>query len=243
MNHTLTILLYTSLAAAAAGLGALPLRGRKRVPLRWLGWANAIAAGLMFGAAYALLLTGLELQPTLMTMGALAGAAFVSWSHAFSGTTELELNQLDESSGEYGYQVVTVQTLHSGSEGVAIGAAAIIDIRLGVLLALTFGVHNVAEGVVLCSILRSRGVDLVRAATLAVMTNGSQVLMAVATYAVFASAPSVLPLVIGFGAGSMVYLALVELLPEAYEQAGPASIGLLTSLVIGVMALLQGAFL
>ena len=64
MDPTLTVLTFGSLAAGAAALGAVPLIGRERLPIVWIGWANALAAGLMLGAAYALMVTGLELKPT-----------------------------------------------------------------------------------------------------------------------------------------------------------------------------------
>jgi hypothetical protein len=43
MDQTITVLLYASLAAASAGLGVVPLLGRRRLPVGWLGVASAVA--------------------------------------------------------------------------------------------------------------------------------------------------------------------------------------------------------
>ena len=213
MDATLTVLLYSSLAATAAGLGAVPLTGRRRVPITRLGWANAVAAGLMLGAAYALIVDGIAGDTVLGSAGAILGVLFVFSTHRFAGTSELDLNRLDDQSPDYGYKVVTIQTLHSGPEGVAIGVAAIQDIRFGIFVALSFAVHNVAEGMVLCAVLRSRGIGLMHAAVLAIITNVNQVLLAIVTLAILTSAPVLLPVALGFAVGALVYLVMVELLP------------------------------
>lgn len=240
MNDVLTILLVSSLAALAAALGTLPLAGRDRLPTVWLGWANAVAAGLMLGAAYALAIDGFEVRPVFAAAGALLGVVFVWWTHRFAGTAELPLNELGRQAPEYGYQVMTIQTMHSASEGVAIGVAAVVDLTFGVFMAFTFAIHNVAEAMVLSAVLRSRGVATGQAATLSVVTNVSQVLLAVVTLSVVTAAPGILELAIGFAVGTLVHLVMVELLPEAYRQAGDPSIAVLTSVAVGVIALIQG---
>jgi hypothetical protein len=60
LDPTLSVLAFSSFAAFAAGLGSLPHQALlRRLPLRPLGWCNALAAGLMLGVAYALLDVGL----------------------------------------------------------------------------------------------------------------------------------------------------------------------------------------
>ncbi len=240
MDPTLTVLLFSSLAAASATLGAIPLALRDRAPVRWIGWANAMAGGLMLGAAYALSDTGLERAPVQSALGALAGILFSAWTHRVSGTEELDLNRLDETDPVYGYKVLLVNTLHSASEGVAIGIAMVASLPFGIFVALAIAVHNIPEGTILCEVLRSGGVRLREAASLAVATNVSQILLAVVTFAVVSAAPGLLPAVLGFAIGALVYLVLVELLPESYRQAGPTTIAIVTTVAIGMLVLLHG---
>ena len=239
MDPTLTVLLYSSLAAAAGALGALPLLVRGRLPVVGIGWANALAAGLMLGAAYALLVVGVDRVMFSGAAGALLGIGFVYWTHWVSGTAELDLNRLEETSEAYGYKVLLIGAYHSAAEGIAIGVAMAVDVPFGIFMALAIAVHNIPEGTVLCSIVASRGVRHRDAAGLAVATNVSQVLLAVVTFAIVAAAPSVFPWVLGFAVGALVYLVMAELLPECYRQAGPTSIALVTIVAMGIVVLLS----
>lgn len=240
MDPILTVLLFSSLAAAAALLGVLPLAGRQQMPVHWIGWANATAAGLMLGAAYALSETGFELRPVETALGALLGIGFSAWTHQVSGTENLDLNSLSGTDTPYGYKILLINCLHSASEGVAIGIAMAASLPFGIFVALAMAAHNIPEAAILWAVLRNRGVRLSHGAGLAVLTNGSQVLLAVATFGVVTAAPVLVPAVLGFALGALVYLALVELLPESYREAGHTSIAIVTTVAVSIVVLLHG---
>lgn len=233
--------MYATAAAGAAGFGALPLvvRGRLPLALPWIGWANAVAAGVMLGVAYALLDAGMAVAAPRVAGGALLGIAFVALTHRATGTGDLDLNRLDETRPEYGYQVLLVNALHAAAEGVAIGAAMALAPAFGAFTAAAIALHNVPEATVLCAILTARGVRRRDAASLAVVADLHQILLAVVTFAVVAAAPAVLPWAVGFAVGALIYLVLAELLPESYRQAGRTSIALATILAMGIVVLLD----
>jgi zinc transporter ZupT len=239
VNPTLVVLASSAAAAVAAVLGAGPFLFRKALPIGQIGWANAGAAGMMLGAAYILLIAGLPRGHAAVAAGALIGIAFVALTHTLSGTDDLDLNSLDDMSPAYGYQVLFVNTLHSASEGVAIGAAMALDLPLGIFMALAMAVHNIPEATVLCAILTGRRVALANAAGLAVVTNLSQMLLAVVTFAIVTAAPSTLPWALGFAVGALIQLVMAELLPQSYHQAGHRSIALVAALAMGIVVLLQ----
>jgi len=241
MAPTLTLLLYASLAAGATVFGALPLIRREQIPTRWIGWANALAAGLMLGAAYALSKAGRHDQPLELALGAVLGVLFIFWTHRVSATEELDLNRLSESDPVYGYQVLLVSTLHAASEGVAIGVAMAVSPSFGLFMAVSIGVHNIPEGTILCAVLRSRGMRLGEAAGLAMAANVSQVLLALVAHGLVVAAPQMLPAAGGFAIGSLIYLVLVELLPESYREAGATSIAIVTTVAMGALVLLSEA--
>jgi zinc transporter ZupT len=240
LDPTLFVLLSSAVAALMAGLGPLPLLGRDRLPTVAIGWANALAAGLMLGPAYLLMAAGLAYLPTSGALGAVLGIGFVWLTHHAAGTEDLDLNQRERVSDVYGYQVMLINTLHSAWEGVAIGAAMGVGLPFGAFMAVAIGVHNVPEATVLSAILRERGVRGGQAAMLSIATDVPQVLMAVVVFSVVRAAPAFLPWSIGFAFGSLVYLVLAELLPQCYRQAGRTSMALVTLVAMGMVVLLGG---
>jgi ZIP family zinc transporter len=240
MHPTIVVLMFSSVAAGAAALGVIPLLGREEPPQLLLGWANALAAGLMLGLAYALTMVETSQGPWPWALGAVLGVVFIHLSHSAAGTGELDLNRLREADPSYGYRILLVHALHSGSEGLAIGAASASNLSLGVFVALATAVHNIPEAMVLGAVLKGQGLRLRDVAGLGVISNASLVLTAVATFAVLTAAPGYLPWVLGFAMGALLDLVLVELLPESYRQAGHTSIAVVSSATMVMVVLLQG---
>lgn len=246
MDRTLLILALSSAASVTAALGVLPLLGRRALPRAWVGWGNAIAAGMMLGAAYMFSTieptawaTGPVRVEVLQAIGALLGVFWIYGTHVVVGTAGVELNEARAEDPVHGYRILMVGGLHSASEGLAMGVAMVVDLRFGVLVAATLAVHNIPEGTVLAAVLRGRGLNLSQTAGLAVATNITQILLAVATYSILVAAPSTLPWMLGFAVGALVQLVLLELLPESYREAGHTSIALVTVVALGFIVLLQ----
>lgn len=237
-DPTLAVLLYSGLALLSAGFGAIPVAFRQRLPRSWLGWANAVAAGLMLGVAYILMAAGLPRMPAVGAAGALLGIAFLYWTHGVAGTQELDLDRLGDPAPDYGYRLLLVNTLHAAPEGIAIGVAMTLSPSLGVFMALAIAVHNVPEAAVLAAVLKSRGLTLFQAAGAAMATRISQVLFAVTTFAVVVAAPALAPWALGVAVGALLYLVMAELLPHSYRQAGHTGIALVAIVAMGMVVLL-----
>lgn len=240
MDPVLLLLLCSSAAAVAAPLGVLPLKSPGQTPERWIGWANALAAGFMLGNGMVLAEAGLEHPPLQGALGALAGVGLVYLVHAASGTAELDLNRVDETPADYGYKIVFVSTLHAALEGVAIGVAMFHSVPLGVWVALSMGAHNAPEGTVLGTVLMAKGASRPQAALIAAASNVGQVFLAISAYAVISAAPGVFPVAVGFSVGTLVFLTLSEPLPHAYGRSGTTGIAVVTSVAMGVVVLFGG---
>ena len=241
MQPVLLLLLCSTLAAGAAAFGALPSLLGQRVPMTGLGWANAIAAGLMLAAAFVLTAEAVSRSLMGFGLGALGGILFVHWARFFFLTEDLDLGQLEKTDDTYGYQVLLAGGLHAATEGVGMGAAMAVDRTLGIFVAVAMALHNIPEATVLTAIFRARKASSARSATLGVFANSTQPLMAVSTYAIVAAAPAFLPWSLGLAAGAFIYLVMVDLLPESYKQAGPVTIALGSILAMVAFALMHGA--
>lgn len=244
-DPVLVVLLFSAVAAATAAGGAVPFLALGRVPMRTLGMAYALASGLMLGAGYLLLEAGLKDKghsAVVLMSGAALGVLYTYWTHWFSRTGEMESIPSGEIPPGLGYKIVLLNALHSASEGVAIGAGMALSTRMGVFLALSLAVHNIAEAVTLTSVLLRREVRLGEAALLCVITNVPQILLAVTAFAVVSAARGLLPWALGFAAGALAYLVLTELLPDSYRQASHTWVAAAVSFSTGMVILLKGFF-
>lgn len=244
----LNVLLYSALAAAVAALGALPFtRGGTPRPI-WIGGASALAAGLMLGAGYLLIDRGLEHNAWIALTGGAAGVLYTLGARAFSGLDDLE--PLDETSDDLssempdsGSRVLLQHGLHAAAEGVAIGVAMTLELRLGIFVALALAVHNIGEAMALTGELRQRGISAGRAARLAVAINLPQPVLALAAFALGPALAALLPGALGFAAGALVFLVLTELIPEAYQRSSQALVALLVSGTAAAVILFESFFL
>ncbi len=238
----LTVLLFSSLAAALAAVGTIPFCCREEVPLSWVGWAYALASGLMLGAGYILTAGNLGQSAVPVVIGAGLGVGYTYWTHVYSGTDELETDPEEPPGADYSVKFILQSAMHSASEGLAIGVAMVVDLRLGIFMALALAVHNVAEAMVLTDVLRKRKNTLGNAAGMAIVTNVPQVLLAIVAFAVTPAIDGFLPWAVGFASGALVYLVITELLPSAYERAGRTGIAFIVSFATGGVVLLKGFF-
>jgi zinc transporter ZupT len=115
-----------------------------------------------------------------------------------------------------------------------------VSLPFGIFVALAMALHNVPEATALAAALRDQGVRLAHAASLGIVANTSQVLLAVASFAVVRAAPDALPWALGFAMGALIYLVLAELLPQSYRQAGRTTIAAVTLLAMATVVLVGG---
>jgi ZIP family zinc transporter len=249
----LNVLLYSVLAAVLAVLGVLPfaLGGRPRAV--WIGGAGALAAGLMLGAGYLLMDRGLDLGTWASVAGGGIGVLYTLAARLFTGVGDLDEEREEAaerkdlaaatSSAEDRIPLLLLQHgLHAAAEGIAIGVAMTLHLRLGIFVALALAIHNIGEAMALSDLLRRRDVSTGRAAGLAVVINLPQPVLALAAFALGPVLTGFLPAALGFAAGALVFLVLTELVPEAYPQAGKGVVAFLLAASAGAVVLLESFF-
>ena len=222
IDQFIQLAIWSVLAALAAGLGPFFI-GRKD-----LGWANAFAAGMMLGAAYLVMSAGLESAPITASIGAALGILATFTIHVLLGV------------GSRPVIAYTSSAVHSAPEGVAIGAAMALSAEFGFFVVLTFAIHNISESAGVISELEAGGLKRSRATLLAIGARATQILLALVAFYVATLSATALAATLGFAFGSLVYLCIAELLPEAYHTAGRTSIAVVASVAAGVVALLGG---
>ncbi|MEK9502688.1 ZIP family metal transporter [Gaopeijia maritima] len=233
---------YALLTALATGLGALPFLFVRTLSDRFVSYANAIAAGLMVGASFGLVSEG-TLHGRLDTLGgAVLGVLFILATQRLLGGYDEEKLVFGAATGESARKVLlmlVVMTVHSFSEGVAVGVSFGGGMTLATLITAAIAIHNVPEGVAITAVLRPQGVSVPRAAGWSIVSSLPQPIMAVPAFLFVEAFRPALPWGLGFAAGAMLFMVLVELLPEAFDQGRRSDVALLTTVAIISMVLFQ----
>ncbi|MFQ5889022.1 MAG: ZIP family metal transporter [Gemmatimonadota bacterium] len=239
MYLALIVLLYGLITALATGLGAVPFVFVRSISPRVVAFANAVAAGLMLGACFGLLAEGTGYGGWQTIGGANLGVVFILITQRWLARHDLRFGAMGGRSARRMVLMVLVMTVHSFSEGVAIGASFGGGMGLATLITGAIAVHNIPEGLAISAVLRPRGAGIFACAGWSVFSSLPQPLMAVPAFLFVDAFAPALPYGIGFAAGAMIFMVFLELLPEAYEQAPKPAIGLVTCLTLVAMLLFQ----
>jgi zinc transporter ZupT len=239
MTPTFAVLAYGMASALATALGALPFALVRRLSPRVVAASNAIASGLMLGACFGLVAEGTVLGAWQTGLGGLLGVAFIMATERWLASHDVEFGEVRGAGARRMILIVIVMTVHSIAEGVAIGAAFAGGVTLAMMITAAIAVHNVPEGLAISSVLRPQGASLVACAWWSLFSSLPQPLVAVPAFLFVDAFAPALPWSLGFAAGAMVFMVLVELLPEAYEEGRRGTISLLVSLSIIAMVAFQ----
>jgi zinc transporter ZupT len=242
MSDWVLVFLYALATALATGLGALPFLFVRQVSDRVVGFSNAIAAGLMLGASFGLVSEGIGHGEWETMGGVFVGVVFILATQRFlSGYDEDEL-VFGAARGESARKMMllmVVMTVHSFSEGVAVGVSFGGGVTLATVITVAIAVHNIPEGVAITAVMRPRGVSVAKCAGWSVVSSLPQPLMAVPAFLFVEAFRPALPWGLGFAAGAMVFMVLEELLPEAFHEARRAEVATMATLAIIAMVLFQ----
>ena len=217
----LDVFLLSLLTAAATGVGALPFLWVPDPGRRWLGYGNAIAAGLMLAASGQLVYEGWLVDPLRLAMGLLTGLVFIAASRWFLGRfDDISVGALRGADARRGLLIVGVMTVHSVAEGVGMGVSFGGGAELGLFISLAIAVHNIPEGLAISLVLIPRGVSVWKAGGWSFFSSLPQPLLAVPAFLFVLQFKDYLAAGFGFAAGAMGWMVLKELMPEAREETG-----------------------
>jgi ZIP family zinc transporter len=244
-------------ASVACGFGALPLAIRGLRIEHRIGLGYAFAGGLMFAASfYNLLMPALKvsgedaanLGPVLLTLlGIFIGCAAMGALQSYLTPDRLGARWLRPVGNRVETLVFLAMTFHSIPEGIAVGVGYGAEGRggefagLGLYIALAIAIHNIPEGLAVALPMRAGGASINRCFWMAFLTSLPQPIAAVpAALMVWFFQPLMLPM-LGFAAGAMMFLVVVELIPDALGTRTPAQTAWAFMLGFGVMVLVQVA--
>ncbi len=195
--------------------------------IRLVPWLISYAVGTLLGVALLALLPEAlsSLQPTKALGALLAGVLvffllekLVLWRHCHD-SQECEVHTSSAAS-----LVIVGDAFHTFVDGALIAAAVLTSIPLGVTTALAVAAHEIPQEVGDFAILLRAGYSRARAFTLNILSAVGGVLGAIAMLATSQWLPGVLPYVLSFAAGSFLYVAMSDLIPDLHRggvEGGP----------------------
>ena len=142
--------------------------------------------------------------------------------------------------------IVLAVTLHNIPEGMAVGLAFALAAREGTLpaavaLAIGMGLQNFPEGAAVSLPMKSQGVSRRKAFLCGAASGVVEPIFGLLTVLVAGSITGIMPWVLSFAAGAMIYVVVEELIPEAqlgeHSHAGTASVmaGFLVMMLLDVL--------
>jgi len=235
-----TVFWYALVTAAATGLGAIPFLFFRDMSRRWLGLSNALAAGLMGAASSTLIYEGIADSAPRVLLGVVLGLAFIAGTQRLlRARPDAQLGSLRGADATRGILIVAIMTLHSVTEGIAVGVSFGGGLALGVFITIAIAVHNIPEGLAISLVLVPRGEPVWRAAAWSVFSSLPQPILAVPAFLFVESFEPFLPVGLGFAAGAMLWMVFAEMIPEALEDAPRDAVALTVTLSLVAMIAFQ----
>lgn len=235
----------SAIAGAVTGVGALALLVMRKIDDRGLGLFIAVAAGMMAAAAIVSLFlpalftphaAGLVLVSTLAGYGLMAVLdQSLPHEHPVTGAEQQGADRLHLAS-----LMVVAISIHNLPEGFAVGASIGNGINGSVGTALSIGLQNIPEGLIVATALWSIGVSKPLAALAAFGTGLVEPVGASIGVLSAQVWPQGTPASMAFAAGAMAFVVVNEMLPESMKMTGKLKTLYVTGLSTLVTAIALG---
>lgn len=191
---------------------------------------SAFSAGIMLAASiWSLILPSLEKSAFLgyfaflpAAAGIFTGTAFLSLNDLFLPEDKIPLLKGNKKTAIMIFAVV----LHNIPEGMAVGAAYsgayLLNTPAGYsaafLLSLGIAIQNLPEGAIISMPLYAEGMKKGRAFYYGTLSGAVEPLAAAVTFFLSSFFSYLLPFLLGFAAGAMIYVSAADLLPEVFSE-------------------------
>ena len=187
------------------------------------------AAGVMTAASvWSLLLPAIEQSADFGVPGWLPAAAGLLLGVGFLSALDAVLPHLRRAKDmdltrRQSTLLMAAITLHNVPEGMAVGLAFALageGMAGAAALALGIGIQNLPEGAAISLPLRQEGSSRGRAFLLGTLSGSVEPIFGILVVLVAAGVRPLMPWLLSFAAGAMLYVVVEELVPQAHSKAG-----------------------
>ena len=188
---------------------------------------SGFAAGVMLAASvWSLIIPAVEMSASLgifafipMLLGLWSGIAFI-----IAAEKLIALSYDSESASCASFFLAVV--LHNIPEGMAVGVAFALALKSpaaflpAVMMSVGMAMQNIPEGAIISLPLKNGGSSKKKAFILGSLSGIVEPIAAIFTLVFASFAASILPYLLGFAAGAMIFVTADELLPKAKSTGG-----------------------
>ncbi|MFZ2202029.1 MAG: ZIP family metal transporter [Microgenomates group bacterium] len=217
MNLLANIIIFTFLGGVVSLIGGIALLFWRKVLTRFIMELTSFAAGVMITVSILDLLPESILGADVETASVLllVGVLFLF----FLERTSLWFHHHHEPHG-HGPSMVGVwlgDTLHNMIDGVAIGAAFLLEPAFGKATALAVAAHELPQEMADFTLYVKAGFSRTKTITLNVLSSLATIAGGVGVYLLGNFVEGIEPYILAFTAGMFLYIALADLIPELHR--------------------------
>jgi zinc and cadmium transporter len=247
------ILIFSFIGSVASLAGGIILLSYQKLAYRISHLLASFAAGALLGTAFLdLLPEALEEAPegaifTWALGGLLTFFVLERFLHWFHHHHEHVSNHEIVAKPVVAL-VILGDSLHNFIDGLVVGAAFLVDIRLGIITALATAAHEIPQEMGDFGILLQQGLSKAKVLTYNIVSSLATMVGAVLVYLAGDSIVHLLPVFLATTAGFFTYIAASDLIPEIHSHKSKRGFAVAETLLLfsgvvvvwGAIRLLEG---
>ena len=220
MSSYLDVIVFSLLGGVVSLAGGLLLAGSKRLAAKLIKYSTAFAAGALLGVAL------LDLLPeTLEHLSSIAVGRWILVGIILFFILEHSLHWFHHHKHEHDHSksaaplIIVSDTVHNFIDGLAIGAAFLVNPATGITTAVAVAAHEIPQEIADFAILLKAGYARKKVIIINLLSSLATVAGALLTFGIGASIGLPVSELVAVTAGMFIYIAASDLIPDVHEQA------------------------
>ena len=217
----INVIIFSLLGGLLSLVGALVLFRNEKQATKLVQYATPFAAGVLLAAAF----TGL-LPEAIEQSGDVDGillAAFLAFLVFFLLERFLQVfhhhhDHEDRKKKSTNLLIIIGDTLHNALDGVAIGAAFLINVPTGIVAAIAVALHEVPQEIGDFGLLLKNGMKHKKVILVNIISALATTVTAVLVFGFGNADSAVVPYLLAITAGFFIYIAASDIVPEIHSK-------------------------
>lgn len=243
MNNFLIGITASLISGTATAIGAVPTFFTNKIEEKFNDMLLGFSAGVMLSSAsFSLILPALNIagkntiSMLMICLGILSGGVFLDFIDKHSPHFHTLMGYEGGSSklNKIALFIIAI-TIHNFPEGMAVGVSfSTGSFKDGLAIALGIGLQNIPEGIAVAFPLVAEGISKRRAFLITLFTGVVETVGGVVGAGVVQLSKPILPFMLAFAAGAMLFVISDEIIPETHrgKYYRTATYGIITGFIV-----------